>query len=563
MKLRFTSLIAGMLVAHAVSAATLVDLRTQSVTYLKPFFAAQAGFASQQTYLKSIRTDIDFNRTAHMRLQQTYAGFPVWDAIAIVHTPSTNLKNNNQNLFAHSAETTLHGVIYTGIEHDLANTQSYALSEAQKTKAWQTMKLTYEKKTGVSQIQYRQESIKTIIFLDENKKAHYAYLLSADVDDGKTGAHRPTMIIDAASLQIYRSWDQVLTEKTSGDIETTVAGGIGGNEKIGQIIYDGDTGHLPGLTMLDYKTDIEVLPGQNIMYSLCLFENDDLIVKDVSYDRIAMGLCYAISNKHHNVAWLDWDNNETRWKIDEVNGGYSPSLDAFYAATIIKNLYQDWFHVPVLTEEDGKTPMKLVMRVHYGRNFDNAFFDGKQMTFGDGGKFFYPLASLGVGAHEISHGFTMQHSNIDFYHPQMAALHESFSDMAAIAAEYYVTGSNHWDIGREVTKTEGALRYFDDPKKDGRSIDHMKDFDETEAHLGAGIFNKAFYLIATSKGWDTHKAFNVMVKANMYYWNGSMVTFADAACGVVSATKDYQYNVADVRVAFAKVGVETDQCDVH
>jgi pseudolysin len=70
-------------------------------------------------------------------------------------------------------------------------------------------------------------------------------------------------------------------------------------------------------------------------------------------------------------------------------------------------------------------------------------------------------------------------------------------------------------------------------------------------------------LMATSKDWDVQKAFNVMVKANMNYWTSSMNTLTDAACGVLSATKDYGYSISDVRVAFTKVGVETDSCAVH
>jgi len=88
----------------------------------------------------------------------------------------------------------------------------------------------------------------------------------------------------------------------------------------------------------------------------------------------------------------------------------------------------------------------------------------------------------------------------------------------------------------------------------------MRDFDASEVHAGAGIFNKAFYLIATSKGWDIRKAFDVMLKANIHYWNSSMTTLTEAACGVTAATQDYGYNVADVRVAFAQVGLDTGLC---
>jgi pseudolysin len=275
-----------------------------------------------------------------------------------------------------------------------------------------------------------------------------------------------------------------------------------------------------------------------------------------------MSSCLSQPGLHNNLPWLSNDANGTRWNDDAMNGGFSPSLDAFYAGTIVQKLYHDWYGIPALIEDDGKTPMKLIMRVHYGRKFDNAYWDGKQMTFGDGGSMFYPLTSLDVGAHEISHGFTQQHSNIDGSFDQMGALHESFSDMAASAAEFYTSGKNTWKMGINITKGQGALRYMDNPKKDGSSLDNMNDFKAgMDPHLLAGVFNKAFYLIATTRGWDTHKAFDVMVKANMHYWNSSMQTFEEAACGVVSATRDYKYKVSDVRVAFTKVGVETDKCN--
>ena len=135
--------------------------------------------------------------------------------------------------------------------------------------------------------------------------------------------------------------------------------------------------------------------------------------------------------------------------------------------------------------------------------------------------------------------------------------------MAAQAAEFYSVGKNSWQIGPEIFKGDGALRYMDDPKKDGWSIDHMKDIDSLiwpDPHLVAGVFNKAFYLLATSTGWDTHKAFNVMVKANMHYWTSSMSTFAEAACGVLSATQDYHYNSDAVKNAFMQVGIDTKTC---
>lgn len=557
MNLKVTTLFTSLLMVNAVSAATAIDLRHQPASYLQRTFLANSSL-NNQSQMQTTRRDIDFNHTTHTRLQETYAGVPVLNATAVVHTPSSR------------ANATMNGIIYQGLEKDLSSTPAYALTAEQQSKALQQAKESYAKLNRINSLTSKEETTKKIIYIDQNNQAHYGYLVSFYLDDGQTGAHRPTMLVDATSLAIYSSWDQVKTIRDShiisDSLTQTMGGGIGGNEKIGEVIYDGDTtnGHAIGLPMSDYQTDVEVLPGQKLKFSYCILDTNDVVVQDVSYaGDPAHQYCYVTQGLHNNVTWLSWDKNGTRWKDDEVNGGYSPSLDALYGATIVKNMYNDWYQIPVLTLEDGKTPMKLVMRVHYGRKFENAFWDGKQMTFGDGDRTFYPLTSLDVTAHEISHGFTTQHSNIDGEHSlAMGALHEAFSDMAAVAARYYVNGKVVWDLGRDITKGESALRYVSDPKKDGRSIDNLKDFDESigDPHLAAGIFNKAFYLIATTKGWDVHKAFNIMVKANMHYWTSSMRTFGEAACGVVSATKDYNYDVADVRVAFGNVGIDTSNC---
>ena len=150
---------------------------------------------------------------------------------------------------------------------------------------------------------------------------------------------------------------------------------------------------------------------------------------------------------------------------EKINDGYSPGNDAFFGGQVIKHMYQDWYNVPVLTNPDG-TPMMLNMVVH--SDMDNAYWDGREMTFGDGITMFYPLVSLGVAAHEISHGFTEQHSGLE-YHSQSGGMNEAFSDMAAQAAEVYAYGSgkNSWQIGPEIFKAPNeALRYMDKPSKD-------------------------------------------------------------------------------------------------
>ena len=594
-------------------AATEIDLRYQPVRASQPLspqilVALPSHQKTSQSGFRVIRTEVDFNHTKHTHLQQTYAGFPVLNAIAVVHTTQNNKETRN-------------GVIYESLDRDLGNISADISSDAQKSAALKQAKITYEKQTALKEINYQQEKVDVVIAVDANNIARAAYRVSFFIDDGISGVHRPTIIMDAKTFSIYRQWDGVQTDDpltlnnaeksvspenkidsatptdtTSDGSETkqeppkdpfVLAGGIGGNKKIGEIFYDGaiGVGHLPTLRLVsDGHDEVTFKNDQN---------TPDLEIQDVSYDRVLTTQCSLWQeDAKQNYCWLvDLDYWGIRdpfgwahWQEDEVNGGYSPSIDAYYAGSVVRQLFQEWYGIPALVNEDHKTTMKLVMRVHYGRNYENATWDGKEINIGDGGKRFYPLTSLDVLAHEIGHGFTQQHSGLGLAitssMPESAedslergealrlqsAVNESFSDMTSMAAQFYVSGKNDWTIGRSVTKSEGVLRYLDDPTKDGISIDNVEEYENNkkytfiDAHWGSGILNKAFYLIATSPGWDTHKAYNIMVKANMDYWTSSMKSFTEAGCGIVSAAADYQYNLADVRVALAAVGIDTSRC---
>lgn len=572
MKFRLTILMTGLVLANAANAATEINLHKQNAAYMQKQLAAQT---NSKVKIETIRTDIDFNNTSHTRIQQTFDGIPVWDATGVIHTP----KSSSNSLVA-ADKATMNGVIYEGLEKDLANTP--ALTKAHAQKALATVKNMHAKQFRMTTASFKDDKAQHIIFIDDSKQAHHAYLTSFTYSTASS-IHRPTSIVDAVTNKVYATWEGLLfanaqeaaamnearakfqrmlegdDQEPPVEVYKIKAGGIGGNAKVGEVVYDGAQGNKPAIDIMAIDMELEFIPGNPYKVTYCAMANDDIIVIDTANANVAMGVCAPNSKLHNGVAWFSLDKGQTRWNDDEMNDGYSPSLDAFYAATAIKGFYQDWYGVPALIDKEGK-PMKYLLRTHFGRKFDNAFWDGLQMTFGDGGGMFYPMSSVGVTAHEMSHGFTDTHSHIDYRKPQMGALHESFSDMAAVTVENYLTGKNGWDLGREVMKNEGALRYLDNPKKDGSSIDHMKDFDATEAHGAAGITNKAFYLLATSKGWTTRKAFDVWVKANMHYWTSSMSTLGEAACGVVAATKDYGYDVADVRIAFAKVGIDTDRC---
>ena len=524
-------------------AAKAVNLRQQ------PLRSMQALVMGPGMYnYKIINSTVDQNNTSHVRIQQTYQDYPVFGADAVMHVPDSGRITTPAALHAQLAmpktAVTYNGIIYQDLAGDLAGAPKYIFESAQADKALAQTTQRFQQQT-TTRNPITQTNVNLIVYVDDNSTAHWAYQVafkSAPPKGVKGRPAKPVFIVDALTFDVYQQWDEV---KTLSDVD---GGGFGGNPKTGKLSYDSINKDLPKLTM-----------ERNSLTRTCYLENDEVVVKDMRYNEaVSTFKCKEIDSVH-KVFWDD--------EMDEVNGSYSPGNDALYAGKVVKALYQDWFNIPVLTDMEG-APMWLVMRVH--DYMDNAYWDGEAMTFGDGSDEFYPLVSPGIAAHEISHGFTHQHSGL-IGGGQAGGLNEAFSDMAAQAVEFYASQQNSWKIGAEVIKApNSALRYMDEPTKDCEhghlpgvdcSISNLKDYYvRLDVHYSSGVFNKLFYLLATSPDWDTKKAFTTMVHANMNYWTYN-TTFIEAACGVESAAKDLGYPVITVSKAAAAVGINTKVCD--
>jgi Zn-dependent metalloprotease len=183
-------------------------------------------------------------------------------------------------------------------------------------------------------------------------------------------------------------------------------------------------------------------------------------------------------------------------------------------------LYQEVFHRNSIDDHG----MRLVASVHYDRDFDNAFFDGEQMVFGDGDNIIFVgfTKALDVIGHELTHGVTQFTAALE-YKFQSGALNESFSDVfGSLVKQYHNQESAaeaDWLIGKGILapgihgealrsmKEPGSA--YDDPKLGGKDPQPgtMNDFvhlplseDQGGVHINSGIPNHAFYLAATQMG---------------------------------------------------------------
>src|SRR3546814_3163335 len=93
--------------------------------------------------------------------------------------------------------------------------------------------------------------------------------------------------------------------------------------------------------------------------------------------------------------------------------------------------------------------------------------------------------------------------------------------MAGEAAEFFFNGENDFLVGGEIFKAPGeALRYMEDPTLDGISIGSANDYyDGLNVHYSSCVYNRAFYLLANTAGWDTQHAFLAFAVANLDYWS--------------------------------------------
>ncbi|CUU55866.1 Thermolysin metallopeptidase, catalytic domain [Parafrankia irregularis] len=169
-------------------------------------------------------------------------------------------------------------------------------------------------------------------------------------------------------------------------------------------------------------------------------------------------------------------------------------------------------------DDDG---MALLATVHYGSHYDNAFWNGRQMVFGDGdGELFNRFTvSLDIIGHELAHGVTEDEAQL-MYLNQSGALNESMSDVFGSLVRQFQRGETaeqaDWLIGASLLTdaVQGvALRSlkepgtaYDDPVLgDDIQPAHMDDYVRTNAdnggvHINSGIPNKAFYNVAIALG---------------------------------------------------------------
>ncbi|WP_225096888.1 M4 family metallopeptidase [Streptomyces sp. CoH27] len=236
-------------------------------------------------------------------------------------------------------------------------------------------------------------------------------------------------------------------------------------------------------------------------------------------DLCIFGICIS---RAPATVFTDSDNH---WGNGTTSDRASAAVDAQYGTNMTWDFYKNILGRNGIAG-DGKGSFN---RVHYGNSYNNAFWDDSCfcMTYGDGdGTTFGPLVALDVAGHEMTHGVTAKTAALT-YSGESGGLNEATSDILGTMVEWYANSPSDpgdYLIGEKIVKSgfgKTALRYMDQPSKDGNSADYWSSsVGNLDVHYSSGVANHFAYLLAEGSDPKTING----VSYNSPTYNGSTVT---------------------------------------
>lgn len=467
-----------------------------------------------------------------VRLQQVYAGVPVWNS----QQAAAVANDGSLSVFS--------GTVVPDLDVKLKGKSSSGIRDNQAIKI-------AEKDLGFTPVYEQAPSSKLVVFA-VNHSAEYAYEVNLNFLAPEPGNYY--YLISAESGKILNKFNNMDTLSQSINTSTTLNTSANTPENAGK------TQPVTGTNTIG--TGIGVTNDSvsfNTTYSGSYYYLQD--------NTRGKGI-YTYNAKNRTLLpgslWSDADNI-----LNTAND--APAVDAHYYAEKTYDYYQSVFN---RNSYDNNGSI-LKSSVHYSRGYNNAFWNGSQMVYGDGdGSTFIPLSGgLDVVGHELTHAVTSSESNLT-YQNESGALNEALSDIFGTLVEFkYQSGKADYDIGEDIYTPNisgDALRSMSDPTKYGDPDHYSKRYigtsDNGGVHTNSGIINKAAYLIAAGgthygvavQGIGNDKLGNIAYRANtVYLTSGS--SFSQARAAFVQAAADLygstSQEVSTVNNAFNAVGI--------
>lgn len=289
---------------------------------------------------------------------------------------------------------------------------------------------------------------------------------------------------------------------------------------------------------------------------------------------------YNMNNSTNYASATDFLDNNNNWTNTEYDNSNKDNaiLDAHWGA----EMTYDYFLQNHNRDSYDNNGAVIKSYVHYSNNYENAFWDGQRMTYGDGNTTFDALTSIDVVAHEIGHGVCSNTANL-VYQNESGAINEGLSDIWGAMVEFNAApGKDTYLIGEEIILSGTSLRSMINPNS-GLSAQpdtyqgnfwHTGSSDNGGVHTNSGVMNFWFYLLAEGgsgindngdiynvSGIDKIKAAKIVYRAESIYFT-STTNYHQARDLTIQAADDLygensgeSFNVAN---AWYAVGIGAD-----
>lgn len=298
-------------------------------------------------------------------------------------------------------------------------------------------------------------------------------------------------------------------------------------------------------------------------------DNGDLRIKDVALRQLQRH--QELRARRHNLRPLNGSSSTIK-VYDAKNNTELPGTLVSDPATSkdqdVVNVYKwakktdEFYHTFFSRKSIDNNGMPIISTINYDVNYENAFWDGAQMVYGDGdGKYFASFTTdSDIFAHEFTHGVTQYDVNLA-YENQSGALNESISDVFGIMAKQYIQNEtvdqSNWLIGEKLLigdhyalrslKSPGTAYlnhpvFGDDPQPGSMDAYDNTTGDNGGVHINSGIPNRAFYLASTKLREYDSAQFSSS-------WNGTGKIWYQARIGLPEVTTFSEFASKTVNVA--------------
>ncbi|MET7699753.1 M4 family metallopeptidase [Streptomyces sp. NPDC005485] len=421
-------------------------------------YAARLGLTSAQgTAVRDVVVDAD--GTQHVRYDRTYRQLPVLGGDFVVHlAPNGSYRSADRATRSPLSLSTVTPALAAPKAADLAVNALRAanLGETLK-KVTAKPQLVVDALHGAPKLAWRTEAV---------------------AQDSLGNPVARTVLTDARTGAQIDAWDSI--ETATGD---------------GKSLYGGTVALETTLSGSTYQLKD---PTRGNTYTGDAANKTDLCI---------FGICIS---RAPATLFTDADNH---WGTGTTADRSTAAVDAQYGTNVTWDYYKN-VHGRSGIAGDGKGSYN---RVHYGTNYNNAFWDDSCfcMTYGDGdGTTLGPLVGLDVAGHEMSHGVTSKTAALT-YSGESGGLNEATSDIFGTLVEFYANNSSDpgdYLIGEKIVRSgfgKPALRFMDKPSKDGNSADcWSSSVGNLDVHYSSGVANHFAYLLSEGSGAKTVNGVN-------------------------------------------------------